>query len=93
MLMVGVTMFVVTLGWWCFQEVIMAHERKAALATIRDGGGDYQLLLGPAPAELPFIRQLCGDAPITTIWLPKTPEERDAERIKQLFPEAQFLGK
>ena len=66
---------------------------EAALATIRDSGGDYQLLLGPAPAEMRFIRQLCGDAPITTIWLPKTLEEPEAERIKRLFPEAQFLGK
>jgi hypothetical protein len=33
-LMVGVTLFMVALGWWYFQEVSMAHERKAALATI-----------------------------------------------------------
>ena len=28
MLMIGVTLFVVALGWWCFQEVSFVHERR-----------------------------------------------------------------
>jgi hypothetical protein len=93
-LMIVVTLLAVACGFWfVFGEVRTAHERKAALTAIQNGGGDYQPLLGPKSGKLPFICQWCGDVSITTIWLPKSLEKTEAEHIKRLFPEAQFLGR
>lgn len=80
---------------WLAHERHVVLERLAAVTVLEH---DLRVFIdpqttdlrSPEPRDVSWFRRIMGDGPVRAIWFHENYEQRDVDRFRRLFPEAQF---
>ena len=77
------------LSVWLGPEAIVAHKRRAFLASVVASGGEWESHeLHQLPSHISSVREFFGDTSVAIIIFPRKADQAELDKARELFPEA-----